>query len=101
MSKRKRHFTFPCIDAPEVVEEETLPCQYQLSPQYTLNFRSDASEERESPLLSYFSVRISNYSTLEENEEIENSQVDDEAEDFIKRFYEQLRMQSGVQLPEL
>ncbi|CAJ2672213.1 uncharacterized protein LOC123888085 [Trifolium pratense] len=115
--KRKHHFTFPCINAPEVIDEEILPCQYLLSPlnfeienvskgsmtmvpktpEYTLDFRFDASEEGESPLLSPFSVRISNYSTLEENEEIENSQVDDEAEDFIRRFYEQLRMQNGLQ----
>jgi hypothetical protein len=121
MSKRnKHHFTFPCINAPEVIEEEPLPCQYSLSPlefeienlskgsvaivpktpEYTLNFRFDSSEERKSPLLSPFSVRISNYSTLEENEEIENGQVDDEAEDFIRRFYEQLKTQSLVQLPK-
>ncbi|GAU17231.1 hypothetical protein TSUD_324350 [Trifolium subterraneum] len=120
MSKRKHQFTFPCINAPEVIEEEPLPCQYQLSPlefeietvskgsvamvpktpEYTFNFRFDSSEERKSPLLSRFSVRISNYSALEENEEIENGQIDDEAEDFIKKFYEQLRAQSHVQLPE-
>ncbi|KAK2362348.1 hypothetical protein QL285_087419 [Trifolium repens] len=70
------------------------------TPEYTLNFRFDSSEESKSPLLSPFSVRISNYSTLEENEENENSQVDDEAEDFIRRFYEQLKTQSLVQLPK-
>ncbi|CAJ2672215.1 uncharacterized protein LOC123890500 [Trifolium pratense] len=120
MSKRKHHFTFPCINAPEVIEEEHLRCQYQLSPlefeienvskssvamvpktpEFTFNFRFDSSEERKSPLLSPFSVRISNYSTLDENEVIENCQVDDMAEDFIKKFYEQLREQKRVQLSE-
>lgn len=114
LSKRKHHFNFPCINAPEVIEDETLPC-YQLSspleienvcqgsvamvpktPEYTFNFRFDSSEERKS---SPFSVRVSNYSALEENEEIENCQVDDEAEDFIRKFYEQLRTQRRVQLP--
>lgn len=119
MSKRKHHFSFPCINAPNVIDEEPLPCQYQLSPiefdienvskdgkaivpktpEYAFNFKFDSSEERKSPLLSPFSVRVSNYSALGDNDEIGNCQVDDEAEDFIRRFYEQLRTQGRMQLP--
>ncbi|XP_004493112.1 uncharacterized protein [Cicer arietinum] len=124
MPKRKHHFNFPCINSPDVIEEETLPYhQYQLSqiesdninvtkgnvamgpktPEYTFNFRFDASEfgvgEEKSPLLSPFSVRVSNYSALEEIEEVGNCQVDDEAENFIRKFYEQLRTQNRLQLP--
>jgi hypothetical protein len=125
MLRRKHHFNFPCFNALEVIEEEPLPCQYQLSPlefeignvskgsvamvpkttDFTFTYRFDSSEEKINPLLSPFSVRISNYSTLDEvrisnystldeNEEIANCQVDDEAEDFIRKFYEQLRTQN-------
>ncbi|XP_061375706.1 uncharacterized protein LOC133317843 [Gastrolobium bilobum] len=116
MPKRKHHFNFPCIHAPEVSEEEPQFSALEVdsdvpnvvvvtvpkTPEYTFNFRFDASEfapgDKKSPLLSPFSVRISNYSALDENEEIGNVQVDDQAEDFIKRFYEQLRKQSHMQL---
>lgn len=55
--------------------------------------------EKGSPLLSPFSVRISNYSSEEENEcSSESGQVDNQAEDFITRFYEQLKMQRRLQL---
>ncbi|WJX83222.1 hypothetical protein P8452_65898 [Trifolium repens] len=125
MLRHKHHFNFPCFNALEVIEEEPLPCQYQLSPlefeignvskgsvamvpkttDFTFTYRFDSSEEKINPLLSPFSVRISNYSTLDEvrisnystldeNEEIANCQVDDEAEDFIRKFYEQLRTQN-------
>ncbi|KAL2320418.1 hypothetical protein Fmac_029387 [Flemingia macrophylla] len=103
--KRKHHFNFPCINAPEVLEEEpdfsfevesdvTVPNKGVISktPEYTFNFLG-----QKSPLLSPFSVRVSNYSALDENEEGENDRVDDQAEDFIRRFYEQLRTQSPVQ----
>ncbi|TKY62949.1 hypothetical protein E2542_SST12814 [Spatholobus suberectus] len=107
MPKRKHHFNFPCIHAPEVLEEEphfsfevesdvpkavvTVP----KTPEYTFNFFGTG--EKKSPLLSPFSVRVSNYSALDENEEVGNDHVDDQAEDFIRRFYEQLRTQSPVQ----
>ncbi|QCD94140.1 uncharacterized protein LOC114180961 [Vigna unguiculata] len=99
--KRKHHFNFPCINTPDVVEEPKPVMLVPMTPEYTFNLRFDASDftpgERKSPLLSPFSVRISNYSSEDENEEGAN-QVDDEAEDFIRRFYEQLRMQSRMQL---
>ncbi|KAK7847813.1 uncharacterized protein LOC112015919 [Quercus suber] len=110
--KRKHHY-FPCINAPEVLEEveEPLPQPQQepkavvlvpKTPEYTFNFRFDhasdfASGEKRSPLLSPFSVRVSNYSSEDENEG-ESEQVDHEAEEFIRRFYEQLRVQSHRQL---
>ncbi|KAK7315695.1 hypothetical protein VNO77_34263 [Canavalia gladiata] len=111
MPKRKHHhFNFPCINSPEVIEEELEADEepkpvvlVPMTPEYTFNLRFDASDfapgDRKSPLLSPFSVRISNYSSEDENEEGGvNGQVDDQAEDFIKRFYEQLRMQSRIHL---
>jgi hypothetical protein len=40
---------------------------------------------------------VSDYSSEDENDG-GNVQVDDEAEEFIRRFYEQLRVQSRMQL---
>ena len=108
--KRKHHY-FPCINPPEVIEEEEpLPEPQEpkavvlvpKTPEYTFNFRFDhasdfAPGEKHSPLLSPFSVRVSNYSSEDENEG-GNGQVDHEAEEFIRRFYEQLRVQSRMQL---
>ncbi|KAG4951122.1 hypothetical protein GmHk_16G045721 [Glycine max] len=110
MPKRKHHFNFPCIHAPEVLEEELEEHDFSFevesdvvpnkavvtvpkTPEYMYNF----FVEKKSPLLSPFSVRVSNYSALDENEDIGNDHVDDQAEDFIRRFYEQLRTQSPVQ----
>ena len=114
LPKRKHHFNFPCINSAEVTEEEheelavfegeEEPMGVVLmpkTPEYTFNRRFDASDftlgGKESPLRSPFSVRISSYSSEDENEG-GNDQVDDQAEDFIRRFYEQLRMQSCMQL---
>ncbi|BAT84872.1 hypothetical protein LR48_Vigan03g186500 [Vigna angularis] len=107
MPKRKHHFNFPCIHAPDVVDDEhrfsfevetdvpkgvvTLP----KTPDYMFNIFVPG--EKKSPLLSPFSVRVSNYSALDESEETGNDHVDVQAEDFIRRFYEQLRSQSPVQ----
>ncbi|XP_014491216.1 uncharacterized protein LOC106753862 [Vigna radiata var. radiata] len=100
MPKRKHHFNFPCIHAPEVLDDEnrfsfegvvTLP----KTPDYMFNIFVPG--EKKSPLLSPFSVRVSNYSALDESEEAGNDHVDLQAEDFIRRFYEQLRSQSPVQ----
>ncbi|CAJ1792569.1 unnamed protein product [Sphenostylis stenocarpa] len=106
MPKRKHHFNFPCIHAPEVVEDEhrfSFEVEGEVpkgvvvpkTPEYTYNFFVPG--EKKSPLLSPFSVRVSNYSALDETEEVGNDRVDDQAEDFIRRFYEQLRTQSPVQ----
>ncbi|XP_054801294.1 uncharacterized protein LOC129305291 [Prosopis cineraria] len=103
--KRKHHFNFPCINPPQVIEEEPNKAMVLVpkTPEYTFNFRFDASlspGDRRSPIQSPFSVRISDYSSEDENEEGGSDQVDDQAEDFIRRFYEQLRMQSRMQLLE-
>ncbi|WJX83211.1 hypothetical protein P8452_65888 [Trifolium repens] len=92
MSKRnKHHFTFPCINAPEVIEEEPLPCQYSLSP---LEFEIENLSKGSVAIVPKTPEYTLNFS------ENENGQVDDEAEDFIRRFYEQLKTQSLVQLPK-
>ncbi|KAK9108652.1 hypothetical protein Syun_024663 [Stephania yunnanensis] len=128
-SKRSKHHHsyFPCINPPlsseidhqhhkssAVVNVNLLP-KIDYSPEYQFNFRRfggtrtpkvmgiGAGEKVEvSPLLSPFSVRISNYSSEddENNEIVGNSQIDDDAEEFITRFYEQLRMQSRTHLLE-
>ena len=107
LSRRHRpHFNFPCINHPQVdgeeegdVVEPNPVVLVPLTPEYAFNFKFDASDfaagERKSP----FSVRISNYSAEDENvEDGGNGQIDDEAEDFIRRFYEQLRVQRRMQL---
>ncbi|XP_028761175.1 uncharacterized protein LOC114719804 [Neltuma alba] len=105
--KRKHHFNFPCINTPQVIEEDLNKAVVLVpkTPEYAFNFRFEASDylspgDRRSPLQSPFSVRISNYSSEDENEDVGNDHVDDQAEDFIRRFYEQLRMQSRMQLLE-
>lgn len=111
--KRKHLFNFPCINSPEAIEEEhddlealeeakAVVLVPNKTPDYNFNLKFDACDfapgDKKSPLLSPFSVRISDYSSEDENEECVNGQVDDQAEDFIKRFYEQLRTQSPKQL---
>ncbi|MCL7023690.1 hypothetical protein MKW94_021468 [Papaver nudicaule] len=119
MSKRKHHY-FPCINPPneddlEEMEEEARGAvvvpKIGYSPEYARNFQFSTTatpdlapgDSRFSPLLSPFAVRVSEYSSEDESEiQLEgmssNPKVDDEAEDFIKRFYEQLRLQSKTQL---
>lgn len=107
---KRKHRYFPCINAPEVIEEEGLPEALEAktvvlvpqTPEYAFNpIGREASDfdpgEKRSPLLSPFSIRVSNYSSEDENEG-GNGQVDHEAEQFIRRFYEQLRVQSRMQL---
>ncbi|KAK1566606.1 hypothetical protein Q3G72_001927 [Acer saccharum] len=112
------HHYFPCINSPQVLEEEEEEDQEDImepesyynelnkavvlvpkTPEYTFNFRFDG-EKRSSPMPSPFSVRVSNFSS--EDDEIMtdggNGQVDDRAEEFIRNFYEQLRAQSRMQL---
>lgn len=105
--RNKHHFNFPCINVPDEFEVEVEVERSKdnmvivpKTPEYMFNFAANefGIGERKSPLLSPFSVRVSNYSALEGIEEVGNGQVDDQAEDFIKRFYEQLRTQSRMQL---
>lgn len=123
MSKRTTKYQayFPCINLPVEIEtrrrqqdedEEEEEDSYQeakadsyllMTPENTLShlqyngctFALSPAMEAVSP----FSVRISNYSSEEENEiSSESGQVDNQAEEFIRRFYEQLKMQKRLQL---
>ncbi|KAA0048548.1 uncharacterized protein E5676_scaffold600G001870 [Cucumis melo var. makuwa] len=127
MSKRSTKYQtyFPCINLPvemetrrqqqddDEEEEEEEEDSYQeakadsyllMTPENTLNnhlqyngcsFALSPAMEAVSP----FNVRISNYSSEEENEiSSESGQVDNQAEEFIRRFYEQLKMQKRLQL---
>ncbi|XP_077228669.1 uncharacterized protein LOC143861671 [Tasmannia lanceolata] len=106
---------FPCIHAQEDPDETLDPSaaivlpkieyspKIECSPEYSYNFRFDMSDltvgEKMSPIVSPFSVRVSNYSQ-EDGINGESRQVDNEAEEFIRMFYEQLRAQSRTQLLE-
>ncbi|KAF6134036.1 hypothetical protein GIB67_038327 [Kingdonia uniflora] len=96
-SKRRHHY-FSCIKPHEPEEPK-----YIVSQEYSYNFQfsTDLAPEEKltSPLKSPFSVRVSNYSEVDENDG-NNREVDNDAEEFIRRFYEQLRVQSRMQLLE-
>lgn len=108
---KRRHNYFPCLNS--VIEGDETPrptvsvprIEYSPSPCSGLS-QELASGENKSPLPSNspFSVRVSNYSSeleAETGEAASNSlEVDDEAEDFIRRFYEQLQVQSRIALIE-
>ncbi|KAL6003556.1 hypothetical protein ACLOJK_023788 [Asimina triloba] len=112
-AKRKHHpFSlkkphFPCINIQDERDDQSdhearLPVimlpKIEYSPAaYSNDSRLDGSEL--SPLVSPFSIRVSNCSWDDENEN-GGRQVDAEAEEFIKRFYEQLRVQSRTALLE-
>ncbi|XP_068666605.1 uncharacterized protein [Aristolochia californica] len=116
VGKRKHHYFssithFPCINVQDEPEEENPPAPKAVipvhkieytSPEYSFNVRLDGSYlahgEKLSPMLSPFSVRVSNYSGVEEADGGSTPQVDAEAEEFIKRFYEQLRVQNRTAL---
>ncbi|KAI3442395.1 uncharacterized protein J3R85_001137 [Psidium guajava] len=87
---------FPCMSLPKVIEDfvedepvypETLVFVAK-TPEYTFNIQI----ERRSPLESPYSVRISNYSSDDEGDG-KYGPVDHKAEEFISRFYDQLRKQ--------
>ncbi|XP_050231713.1 uncharacterized protein LOC126680607 [Mercurialis annua] len=111
LPKRKHHYYFPCINQPQVIEEQeeenghkAMVMMLPITPEYSFNIHLDSSyaydfapgEQKHSP--SQFSVRISDYSSEEENCDSVgiNEKVDDEAEEFITRFYEQLRVQREI-----
>ncbi|XVE67589.1 hypothetical protein DITRI_Ditri09bG0000200 [Diplodiscus trichospermus] len=101
---KRKHHHFPCISTLEVIEEEDYDYPQHLelepntvvlvpkTPECTFNFQIDASDfapgdQKRSPLPSPFSVRVSNYSSEDENDG-RNRHVDEDAEEFIKSFYE-------------
>ncbi|KAK4746650.1 hypothetical protein SAY87_025687 [Trapa incisa] len=113
LKRKHAHAYFPCINPPPVTEEELVGEDDGGSGEYgmlvpktpatsTFGYFHNASraenavQERLSPLVfSPFSVRVSDYSSEGESEWNEsNRHVDDEAEEFIRRFYEQLRNQN-------
>lgn len=119
--KHNKHncYYFPCINHRQAAEmEDEDPDDHEpkavafvhKTPDYPFNLRFD-HDQKPSPMLSLFAVRISNYSS-EENEIDNNNnnsnnnaaaatsglRVDDEAEEFIRKFYKQLRLQSHAQL---
>ncbi|KAJ6831996.1 uncharacterized protein M6B38_345035 [Iris pallida] len=110
-NKPRRHNYFPCLSSVVEGDDETprptavsVPrIGYSPSPCSGLS-QELASGENKSPLLSPLSVRVSNYSSELEAEAEEagsnSREVDNEAEDFIRRFYEQLRVQSRIALIE-
>ncbi|KAJ0974624.1 hypothetical protein J5N97_016589 [Dioscorea zingiberensis] len=94
---KRRHNYFPCIHA--IAEDESpspvivLP-RIEFSPQTS----HDAFSEIElAPGVSPLSVRVSDFSDDDAGDG-SGREVDDEAEEFIKRFYEQLRAQSRIAL---
>ncbi|KAL5700525.1 hypothetical protein ACHQM5_025957 [Ranunculus cassubicifolius] len=97
-SKRKHHY-FPCISSPTPSHYEDSPVvmlpriEYSPEPEHSCDFALGERFEA-----SPFAVRISNYSSDEDIVEEDDKQVDDDAEEFIRRFYEQLRTQSRMQL---
>ncbi|KAF7848614.1 hypothetical protein BT93_L1801 [Corymbia citriodora subsp. variegata] len=98
-SAKKKSHRFPCMRLPKVIEDfvedepahpETLVFMAK-TPEYTFNIQI----ERRSPLKSPYSVRVSNYSNYSSDDEADGKygQVDDKAEEFIRRFHDQLRKQ--------
>ncbi|KAF9607012.1 hypothetical protein IFM89_030431 [Coptis chinensis] len=97
MTKRKHHFLsiphFPCINPPNYYEEPTEPNEIvafpriEYSPEYSYSFRFSTPDfalgEKSSLVKSPFSVRVSNYSSVEQESDGTNMQVDSEAEEFI------------------
>ncbi|KAF6145502.1 hypothetical protein GIB67_039665 [Kingdonia uniflora] len=103
-----KHRYFPCINSQDDHEEVgessaviPLPKNFQSSPEYLQEFQFGmpnlAPGEKLSQPVSSFSVRVSNYSSEDENVS-GNRQVDDNAKEFIRMFYEQLRLQNRTQL---
>lgn len=114
--KRKHHHHyfpsiahFPCINGQDDPDEKEEPRpvillpNIEYSPEWSYNLHGNASDlapgEMLSSTASPLSIRVSNYSLEEEdNDGGIKRQVDDEAEEFIRRFYEQLRIQSRTAL---
>lgn len=105
--EKKRVFSFlSCLRFPEALEgdmglydpKSVLPVPD--TPEYLFNFHLDASfnqawYDRQNGLLSPCAVRVSDYLSVNEDDESDR-QVDQHADEFIKKFYEQLRLQSPI-----
>ncbi|PKU82632.1 uncharacterized protein LOC110100503 [Dendrobium catenatum] len=91
---------FPCISAAaggEAEDQLRIECSPQCS--YSTPGTLVNGERRRRPvLLSPYSVRVSNFSMEDGGYDGESYEVDKQAEEFIKRFYEQLKAQSPALL---
>ncbi|KAG6533241.1 hypothetical protein ZIOFF_007107 [Zingiber officinale] len=97
--KRRSGYLLPCLHG-SVAAAEPEEYFWNSSPRRaTVIFPAAAKSVLFSPLASpaAFAVRISNYSSDDEYLG-RSAKVDDEAEEFIRKFYEQLRVQSRMAL---
>jgi hypothetical protein len=103
---RRRHAYFPCLGA--VAEEDEFPVaaappaplariEYPPSSPGLLTRELAPGEEYSASSPGAFSVRVSNYSSEDEGAGGSDA-VDDAAEEFIRRFYDQLRRHNHVAL---
>ncbi|XP_020248389.1 uncharacterized protein LOC109825889 [Asparagus officinalis] len=103
-SKRRHnhHHYFPCLNSNAVEDSVETPSHARAVPRIEYSPSPSPSPlPLPSPSPSPFSVRISNFSDEEDGDEsMSREEVDDEAEQFIKRFYEQLRAQKSIALIE-
>ncbi|KAL3731060.1 hypothetical protein ACJRO7_027999 [Eucalyptus globulus] len=95
-SARNKSQFFPCMRLSKViedfVEDEPVHPETLVFVAKTTDYTFNIQIEQRSPLLSPYSVRVSNYSSDDEGDG-KYGQVDYEAEEFISRFHDQLRKQ--------
>lgn len=96
--KKKQVFLFlSCLRFPKALEDAFGGAHVPRTPEYLSNFHLDASFDHllyNHRPLSPYAESTSNYSV--EMDDGSDRQVDHDAEEFIKRFYEQLRAQSPI-----
>ncbi|KAJ1704014.1 hypothetical protein LUZ63_003793 [Rhynchospora breviuscula] len=110
---KRRHNYFPCLgslsEEPDMWRSRAVPLQrieYSPSPSPKIislfASRELAPGEKLSLTPSPISIRIVDYSDEEDGEEVKEEEniVDGEAEEFIRRFYEQLQAQNRIALLE-
>ncbi|CAN6464562.1 unnamed protein product [Victoria cruziana] len=102
--KKKLHDylpSLPCINPPEPMEPIVIfkPPLIELSPRSSLDPADFVDGERLSPAISPLPIVISSYCPSEDDDN-DGEQVDEKAEEFIARFYEQLRAQGRIALLE-
>lgn len=103
---RRKHSYFPCIGATPVDEMEynapplvVLP-RIGYSPKCPCDLSELVAGERRTPLSSSpFSVRVSNFSFADAGDGV-SCEVDNQAEEFIKNFYQQLQSQGKIAMLE-
>lgn len=90
---------FPCLNTPIVdeSEEQDADIRTPLRLEYTSQELCDLMT---SDAVSPFDARFADFSPMESEGSSRNGGVDSEAEEFIKRFYEQLKRQKEVGLLE-